>query len=115
MKTIEKTKKVYAGFTSHGKNLKALKRLKPEAYKSLKSPDPKACLAWNVVEWRCKKGMTQKALADKSGVSLRTIIYIEDLSHGYNASLDVVQKLAKALGVGFRDLLQEVDLTELHT
>lgn len=111
MKTAEK-KHTFKGFTSHEENVKRLKRIKPEAYRSLKNPDPKACLAWNVIEIRNKKHMTQKELSDKSGVSLRTINYIEDLNYGYNATLDVIQKMAKALGVSFRDLLQDVDLTE---
>ena len=111
MKTAER-KNTFKGFSNHEENIKKLKKTKPEAYKSLKNPDPKTCLAWNVIETRNKKHMTQKELADKSGVSLRTINYIEDLDYGYNASLDVIQKMAKALGVGFRDLLQDVDLTE---
>ncbi len=111
MNTIEK-KRILKGFTSHEENVRKLRKIKPEAYKSLKNPDPKACLAWNVIEIRNKKHMTQKELSNKAGVSLRTINYIEDLDYGYNASLDVIQKMAKALGVGFRDLLRDVDLTE---
>jgi len=111
MKTAEK-KHTFKGFTSHEENVKKLKKTKPEAYKSLKNPDPKSCLAWNLVEIRNKKHLTQKELSDKSGVSLRTINYIENLDYGYNATLDVIQKLAKALGHGFRDLLQDVDFTE---
>ncbi len=111
MKTVEK-KKTFSGFTSHEDNLKKLKKTNPEIYKSLKNPDPKACLAWNLVHIRTKKHMTQKDLAHKSGVSLRTLNYIEDLDYGYNATLDVIQKIAKALGVSFRDLLEDVDLTE---
>lgn len=111
MKTADK-KHTYKGFTSHEENVKKLQRSNPTAYKSLKNPDPKSCLAWNLIETRNKKHLTQKELSDKSGVGLRTITYIENLSYGYNATLDVVQKLAKALGVGFRDLLQDVDLTE---
>jgi|ERR1039458_6595206 DNA-binding XRE family transcriptional regulator len=111
MKTVEK-KVLFKGFTSHEENVKKLKKTNPAAYKSLKNPDPKACLAWNLIEIRNKKHLTQKELSDKSGVSLRTINYIENLDYGYNATLDVIQKVAKALGVSFRDLLQDVDLTE---
>jgi len=111
MKTAEK-KITFKGFTSHEENVKKLKKVKPEAYKSLKNPDPKACLAWNVIKIRNDMHMTQKELADKSGISLRTINYIENLDYGYNATLDVIQKLAKALKHGFRDLLQDVDFTE---
>jgi DNA-binding XRE family transcriptional regulator len=111
MKTAEK-KHTFKGFTSHEENVRKLKRTNPTAFKSLKNPDPKTCLAWNLIEIRNKKHMTQKELSDKSGIALRTVTYIENLDYGYNASLDVIQKIAKALGVGFRDLLQDVDLTE---
>jgi len=86
-------------------NLKELKRDRPEVYKALKDPEPLVCLAWNMMETRNKLGLTQKGLADRSGVSLRTISYMERFEAGYNPSVDVIRKIAKALGGLVRGLV----------
>lgn len=93
--------------------LKELKRRKPEAYRALKSPDPLACLAWNVIELRAKKEWSQAELARRAGVAPRMITYIESFSDDANVSVKLIQKLAQALGVPFRRMFQEVDMTKV--
>jgi transcriptional regulator with XRE-family HTH domain len=90
-----------------------MKRRRPDIYKALKDPEPLVCLAWNMMENRKLKGWTQQDLADKSGVSKRAIAYIESYSSRYNASVQIVQKLAAALGVQFVDLFRHVDMTRI--
>jgi len=51
-------------------------------------------------------------LADKSGVAKRVIAYIESYSNGYNTSVNIIQKIAKAFGVPFSRMFHEVDLTK---
>lgn len=110
MKTIHRTHKV-KGAVAWEDSLKELKQSRPEVYKALKDPEPLACLAWNLMEIRNRMGLTQKGLADRSGVSLRTVSYIEKYEAGYNPSVEVIQKIAKALGVSFVDMFQNVDMT----
>ncbi len=49
-------------------------------------------------------GMTQKELADKSGVSRVTI---NGIYNGRTCSLESAGKIAKALGVDVRELLED--------
>jgi DNA-binding XRE family transcriptional regulator len=100
------------GMISHEESMKQLKKTRPEVYKALKDPEPRACLAWNLMEYRHEKGLTQKALADKAGVSLRTVAYIEDYEEKFSPNIKIVQMIAKALGVKFTDLFQAVDMSK---
>lgn len=100
------------GMASHEKTMRRLKKTRSEAYKALKDPEPRACLAWNLMEYRREKGLTQKALAEKAGVSLRTIAYIEDYEEQFSPNIKIVQGIARALGVKFTDLFQAVDMTK---
>ncbi|HTA75801.1 MAG TPA: helix-turn-helix transcriptional regulator [bacterium] len=97
---------------SHADSMKALKKRRPDVYKALKDPEPMACLAWNVMEYRHEKGLSQKALAAKAGVSLRTIAYLEEYRDKFNPQIKIVQAIAKALGVKFTELFQTVDMTK---
>jgi DNA-binding XRE family transcriptional regulator len=108
---IQKISRV-KGMVSHEESMRKLKRVTPEAYKALKNPEPQACLAWNVLENRHNKGYSQKILAEKAGVSLRTIAYIEDYDEKFRTNIKVVQGMAKALGVKFTDLFQTIDMTK---
>ena len=112
MKTQHKHKTESSG-TSHEDYLKELKKRKPEAYKALKDPDPLACLAWNIIGLRGKKGWSQAELARRADVAPRMITYIESFSDKANASVKIVQKIAQALGVPFRRMFQEVDMTKI--
>ena len=100
------------GMVSHQESMRRLKRDRPEVYKALKDPDPRACLAWNVIEYRSEKILSQRALAEKADVSLWTVAYIEDYEAEFSPSIQIVQKLAKALGVKFTDLFETVDMTK---
>lgn len=56
---------------------------------------------------RKNKGLTQKALADLSGVPLRTIQKYEGGEyHIENITLKMALKLSKALGVAAEDLIK---------
>jgi putative transcriptional regulator len=111
MKTHARKIPQIKGMISHEESMKLLKKNKPEAYKALKDPEPRACLAWNVMEYRREKALSQKALAEKAGVSLRTIAYIEDYEEKFSPSIKIVQAIAKGLGVEFTELFQTVDMT----
>lgn len=65
---------------------------------------------------RLSKGLTQKALSERSGVNLRTIQDYE--SNGGQvidqAKLRILLNLAKALGCNIKDILEDVELVELY-
>jgi transcriptional regulator with XRE-family HTH domain len=52
---------------------------------------------------RSERSMTVETLAERSGVSNRTIVYIE--AGGANPRLDIVEAIAQALGIPVSDLL----------
>lgn len=63
-------------------------------------------LAANVKRLRQQHGWSQKALAEEAGVSPRWVSAVE--ARGANVSLDIVERLAKALRVEDpRSLLHE--------
>lgn len=115
MKTKQKSTGYLQGFTDYEDRIRELKTKKPEIYKALKNPDPLACLAWNIIELRTGKGWSQMELAQKAGVAKRVIAYIEtyqSFEDSYNASVKLLIKIGRALGVPFSRLFQEVDLTK---
>src|SRR6185436_4400328 len=109
MKTPQNPKPKIRGAITYQEHLLDLKRRKPEAYKALKDPEPLACLAFNILDLRGKKGWSQGELAHRADVAPRMITYIESFSDKANTSVKVVQKLAKALGVPFNRLFEIVD------
>lgn len=116
MKTKHRKAPSLEGFTTYEERIVGLKRKKPEVYAALKNPDPLACLAWNVIELRGEKGWSQQELSHKAGVAKRVIAYIESyqtFEESYNASVKLILKIAKALGVSFSRMFQEVDLTKI--
>ncbi len=92
-------------------DIKRIKKKRPDLYASMKNPGPRISLAWNVITLRNKKQFTQVELAEKAGVTSRTIISIEDENGTYNPTLDVIDGIAKAFGVTASDLIRPVDLT----
>ncbi|QYN53902.1 helix-turn-helix transcriptional regulator [Lactobacillus panisapium] len=56
----------------------------------------------HVKEYRKRKGLSQKALADEIGVARQTINLIE--KNKYNPSLNLCLKLANALGTDLNSL-----------
>lgn len=112
MKTERSRKVKIRGALSYQDHLSDLKKRKPDAYKALKDPEPLACLAFNIIDLRGKKGWSQGELASRADVAPRMITYIESFSDKANTSVKVVQKIAKALDVPFNRMFQEVDLTK---
>jgi DNA-binding XRE family transcriptional regulator len=111
MKTEQQHKN--KGGRTYQEHLSELKKRKPEAYKALKDPEPLACLAFNIIDLRGQKGWSQGELARRADVAPRMITYIESFSDKANTSVKVVQRIAEALGVPFKRMFQEVDLTKV--
>jgi transcriptional regulator with XRE-family HTH domain len=61
-------------------------------------------MAKRIKEWRAKRGLSQRDLAEVSGVSREYIARIELGQH--DPTLSTLEKLAKALGVKVRRLLE---------
>jgi transcriptional regulator with XRE-family HTH domain len=62
-------------------------------------------IAKNIKKYRKEKGLSQDKLARLADISHATIIKIE--SGGIQSpTIDTVQKIAKALGVGLEDLMK---------
>jgi transcriptional regulator with XRE-family HTH domain len=59
--------------------------------------------------YRLDQALTQRELAERSGVSLNTINRLE---RGFTARPPTIRKLAAALGVEPRDLMAEPDAAE---
>lgn len=60
-------------------------------------------MEYKIKEIREKKKMTQKELAEKSGVSRAMISFLE--KKGQNATVEILQKIANALGCSVKSLL----------
>ncbi|HOB92133.1 MAG: helix-turn-helix transcriptional regulator [Bacillota bacterium] len=58
-------------------------------------------------EYRAKKGLTQKQLADIVGVRRETIIYLE--GGRYNPSLALAYRIAKALDASIEELFDFIE------
>lgn len=111
MKGTMKHKELLPGILLQG-HAQILKKKRPDIYAALKHPDPHINLAWNMLNLRHKHGFTQIKLAERSGVTSRTIQNIENVNSGYNPTLDVITGLAKALDVKPEDLIKTVDMVE---
>lgn len=61
-------------------------------------------MAKRIKEWRAKRGLSQRDLADVSGVSREYIARLELGQH--DPTLSTLEKLAKALKVSVADLLK---------
>ena len=111
MKTVAKKGKL-EGFISAQEHMRLIKKKRPEVYSALKHPSLRSCVAWNTMDFRTKLKLSQTELADKSGISRRSIQYLEDITAHFSPSLDVLEKVAKALKVEVPDLLKQIDLTK---
>jgi len=65
----------------------------------------RALLARNMVKFRLQAGLTQRALAARSGITQRRLSDIE--AGKLNVTLDTVNVVARALGVDPRELTRE--------
>ena len=61
-------------------------------------------MAKRIKEWRIKRGLSQRELADESGVSREYIARIELGQH--DPTLSTLEKLANALGVKVAKLIE---------
>ena len=111
MKTTIK-KRGLERFITHKEHMRSLKKKRPEVYSYLKHASPRTCVAWNTLDRRGKLGLSQAELAEKSGLSRRSIQYLEDVTTHFSPSLDVLEKVAKALKLEVTDLFKKVDLTK---
>ena len=57
--------------------------------------------------WRTERALLQRELADRAGVNRTTVQRAEDASQPHAIRLDMVRKLAEALGVEPGDLMRE--------
>lgn len=62
-------------------------------------------LADNIVRLRALRGYSQEALAHEAGLHRTFVAHVERRAR--NASVDNIEKIAVALGVGVRDLFSE--------
>lgn len=111
MKTVLK-KNHLDGFITTKEHIHRLKKKRPDIYNSLKHPSLRTCVAWNTLGYRNKLGLSQTELAEKSGISRRSVQHLEDITARFSPSLDVLEKIGKALKVEVADLLKQVDLTK---
>ena len=107
-----KTKKTVRKSKISRKTLERLKKHHPHLYHALKNPTPKARLRANVVDLRLKKGLSRQELAKKAKVGFRTLQRIEQAHPASNPTVQVVEGLARALGVDIIDLYRLVNQAE---
>lgn len=69
----------------------------------MKTQKNKSAFSKNLIRIRKKRALTQKELANLSGVSQRMIVYYE--CEGGNPPIDKIKNIADALGVSITDLL----------
>jgi len=110
MKTLVKKRKPSDFFLSEKEHIENIKRKKPELYKLLENPSPKARLAANIYRLRNAHKMTQKELADKAGIGLKTFQRIETAQPDSNPTLDAIAALSKALRVDIQELYEKLEI-----
>ncbi|NFQ83940.1 helix-turn-helix transcriptional regulator [Clostridium sporogenes] len=59
----------------------------------------------NIKKTRKKQGLTQKSLAEKANISRSYLADVEN--NRYNPSIDVLNKIAKSLGITAQQLLKD--------
>lgn len=68
----------------------------------------------NLQKLRTNKGLSQKQLAELSGINLRVIQHYEQGSHNLNhARIDTIMRLAIALDCKIMDLIDNTEFLEL--
>jgi DNA-binding XRE family transcriptional regulator len=110
MKTLVKKKKLSDLFLSEKEHVENIKRKRPDLYKLLANPTPKARLAANIYRLRKARKITQKELADKAGIGLKTFQRIETAQPDSNPTMDAIAGLAKAVGVDIQELYEHIEI-----
>ncbi len=108
MKTVTKSKKLNDLFISEKEHLENIKRKRPDLFKLLDNPTPKARLAANIYLLRASLHLTQKEISDKAHVGLKTFQRIEEAQPVSNPTMEVIEAIAKALKVDIQKLYQPV-------
>lgn len=67
----------------------------PEYQKAYEGLDPEFVLARSLIEARVRAGLTQEELAEKTGISLKTIARLES---GHKPSLKTLERVAEMTG-----------------
>lgn len=68
-------------------------------------PDPKNTIGKNIKRLRTEQGISQDRLSKLADLSLNTVVTIESGANE-NPTIDTLTKIAKGLGVGVDDLIQ---------
>jgi ribosome-binding protein aMBF1 (putative translation factor) len=95
-----------------GAALAHVKKHHPYLYRALRNPTPKHRLGANVTAYRLKKGLTPEQLAFKAKIGTHILRKIEEAHPSSNPSTEVLEKLAKVLGVDILDLFRFITLAE---
>jgi DNA-binding XRE family transcriptional regulator len=109
MKTLTKNKKLDDLFISEKEHLENIKRKRPDLYKLLDNPTPKSRLATNVYLLRTEHRLTQKDIADKARIGLKTFQRIEEAQPVSNPTMEVIEAIAKVLKVDIQQLYKHVE------
>ena len=80
------------------------RKFRPNLIAAKRTPSPRRKLAERLFDLRNKVGMSQAALAKKAGIGVATYQRIEQCQPISNPSLDVLERLAKALKIEFHTL-----------
>ncbi|MFA6340644.1 MAG: helix-turn-helix transcriptional regulator [Candidatus Paceibacterota bacterium] len=96
----------------HSQRIADLKKYRPESYDALKNPPADALLAYNVIDLRKKKKMSEQDLAEKAGVSVRKIKKLERLGLRKGPTVQEIGLLAGALKVPCARLFKHIDMTK---
>ena len=95
-----------------GKNLEHVKKHHPHLYRAIKNPTPRARLGANVADLRLKNGLNHEQLAARVGIGASALRKIEEAHPSSNPSMQVLERVSKALGVDILDLFSFINLAE---
>ncbi len=94
------------------KTLEHIKKHHPHRYRAIKNPTPRARLGANVTDLRLKKGLSHEQLAARSKIGAHVLRKIEEAHPSSNPSMQVLERMSKALGVDIQDLFRFITLSE---
>ena len=95
-----------------GKTLEYVKKNHPHLYRAIKNPTPRARLGANVRDYRLTKGLNHEQLAARSGIGANVLRKIEEAHSSSNPSMQVLERMSKALGVDILDLFRFINLAD---
>jgi ribosome-binding protein aMBF1 (putative translation factor) len=95
-----------------GQRLEHVKQHHPHRYRAIKNPTARARLGANVTDLRLKKGLNHEQLASRAKIGAHALRKIEQAHPSSNPSMEVLERVSKALGVDIQDLFRFVTLAE---